>query len=67
LTYSITAWRDVCAAIWLRRPTLIDFVSTIPELETYLSRPNPLQIEHGVREFWAYGAFTMKLKLYEAD
>jgi len=54
-------------AIWLRRPPLIEFKSTIPEREMYLWRLNPLQMKYGVRKFWEYEAFTIKLRVHKAD
>lgn len=54
-------------AIWLRRPPLIEFKSTIPEREPYLWRLNPLQMKYGVRKFWKYEAFTMKLRVHKGD
>jgi len=54
-------------AIWLRRPPLIELKSTIPEREMYLWRLNPLQMKYGVRKFWEYEAFTIKLRVHKAD
>ena len=54
-------------AIWLRRPPLIEFKSTIPERDMYLWRLNPLQMKYGVRKFWEYEAFTMKLRVHKGD
>ena len=54
-------------AIWLRRPPLIEFKSTIPEREMYLWRLNPLQMKYGVRKFWEYEAYTIKLRVHKAD
>ncbi|MCH7620385.1 MAG: hypothetical protein IH870_00640, partial [Chloroflexi bacterium] len=53
-------------AIWLRRPPLIEFVSVTPERDTYLWRLNPLQMKYGIRKFWAYDAYTVKLRVHKS-
>ena len=53
--------------IWLRRPPLIEFFSVRPERDTYLWRLNPLQMKYGIRKYWAYDAYCIKLRVTKPE
>lgn len=53
--------------IWLRRPPLIEFVGLSAESDARLWRLNPLQLRYGIRKYWAYDAYTVKLRVEKRE
>ena len=49
--------------IWLRRPPLIEFVGLTPTSDMWKWRLNPLQLKYGILKYWAFDAYTVKLRV----
>jgi SAM-dependent methyltransferase len=49
--------------IWLRHPPLIEFVGKTAETDMWIWRLNPLQLRFGLRRYWEFDAYTVKLRV----
>ncbi len=58
------AWRQ--EGIWFRRPPLLEMVSfSNLNRNSVYGRLNALQLKLGLRRFWAFDAYTIKLRVYK--